>query len=113
MGMTRTEGTYLSSDKQTEIAYSVYTPEDRPIAVVQLVHGMCEYVDRYQYLAEYLTSNGIVFSGNDHLGHGRTAKTEDDLGYFGGEGSREHLVEDVRELYLIMRKKYRRLPHIE
>jgi len=110
--MTLTEGIFTSADKKTEISYSVYTPDERPMAVVQLIHGMCEYVDRYKYLAEYLTSNGIVFCGADNLGHGRSAKSEDDLGFSGDNDGAENMIEDTRQLYQIMRKKYRRLPYI-
>lgn len=109
--MLRSEGTFTSSDKSSEIAYTVCAPEKQPKAVLQVIHGMCEYADRYAHFAEYLAENGIVFCGADNLGHGRSAKTDEDLGYFGDDGA-EYLVEDVRQLYLTMRRKYRRLPYI-
>ncbi len=110
--MTKSEGTYLSADGKTQVAYSVWTPEGQPKAVIQLIHGMCEYADRYADLARYLTDNGVVFCGNDHLGHGRTAAGKEELGWFGESGGSGYLIEDVRSLYLLMRKKYRRLPYI-
>ena len=110
--MTKSESTYLSADGKTQVAYSVYTPEGQPKAVIQLIHGMCEYADRYADLARFLTENGVVFCGNDHLGHGRTAAGEENLGWFAESDGSGYLIEDVRSLYLLMRKKYRRLPYI-
>ena len=43
-------------------------------AVIQLSHGMCEYVRRYAPMAEFYAAHGIALAGNDHLGHGDTAK---------------------------------------
>ncbi|MBQ2730301.1 MAG: lysophospholipase [Clostridia bacterium] len=57
-----------------------WIPEDRPRAVLQIVHGMVEYIDRYDDFARYLCSQGIAVVGHDHPGHGKTA-AENDLGY--------------------------------
>ena len=45
-------------------------PEGEVRAVLQLSHGMVEFIDRYKPLAEYLAGQGIVVVGHDHLGHG-------------------------------------------
>ena len=45
-------------------------PEGQVRAVLQLSHGMVEYIDRYRPLAEYLADRGILVTGHDHLGHG-------------------------------------------
>ena len=45
-------------------------PEGEVRAIVQLSHGMVEFIDRYKPLAEYLAARGILVTGNDHLGHG-------------------------------------------
>ena len=47
-------------------------PEGQVRAVLQLSHGMVEYIDRYRPLAEYLADRGILVTGHDHLGHGAT-----------------------------------------
>jgi len=112
--MIKTVNTYKSADKETDIVYYVYTPEREvmPRAVLQISHGMCEYIERYEELAEYLTSNGVVVCGNDHLGHGKTAADTEKLGYFGDSDGDKNLVRDIHTLYEIMRQKYRRLPYI-
>ena len=42
-------------------------PEGEVRAVLQLSHGMVEFIDRYKPLAENLAARGILVTGNDHL----------------------------------------------
>ena len=74
------ELTYLSADGETTVHAYVWAPKE-PRAILQLSHGMCEYVERYDEWARRFAEAGIVFCGNDHLGHGRTAKARTDLGF--------------------------------
>ena len=55
---------------------------DKPSAVVQLVHGMCEHKERYYPLMEFLASRGFACVIHDHRGHGGSVKSPEDLGYF-------------------------------
>ena len=111
MSYIKIEGTFLSADHKTEVHYERYIPEGNPIAILQISHGMCEHMGRYETegFVEALTEQGIVVCGNDHLGHGRTASTESELGFF--EDYR-YLVEDLHTLNGILRKTYPRLPYV-
>ena len=51
-------------------------PEGEVRAILQLSHGMVEFIDRYKPLAEYLAARGILVTGHDHLGHNVTNKKE-------------------------------------
>ena len=51
-------------------------PEGEVKAVLQLSHGMVEFIDRYKPLAEYLAGRGILVTGHDHLGHGGSIRTK-------------------------------------
>lgn len=52
----------------------MYTMPGVPVrAVLQLSHGMCEYVQRYRPMGAWYAQRGIALAGNDHLGHGGTA----------------------------------------
>jgi alpha-beta hydrolase superfamily lysophospholipase len=110
MSYKKTTGTYPSSDKEHQISYNIYTPDIPPVAVLQISHGMCEHIERYEEFAEYLTGHGIVVCGNDHLGHG--SAVPEDRGFFGSSGGAGHLVDDIEELRVIMRRRYRSLPYI-
>ena len=58
-----------SSNGQTNITYYIYKPLDEPKAILQISHGMCEYLERYEDFIDFLTGNRILVCGNDHLGH--------------------------------------------
>lgn len=106
----KTRLTYPSSDGQhTSVAY-LFTPVEVPVrGVVQLCHGMCEYILRYADFAAYLCAHGIAFAGNDHLGHGETAQNSEDLGY---TGNLEYLIADVKTLTDILKEKFPHTPFI-
>jgi len=63
--------------------------------IVQLVHGSCEHAGRYAEFARFLTDQGLVVYANDHLGHGLSAASKEDLGYFGEHGGWERMVDDL------------------
>lgn len=61
-----------------------WTPEEQPKAVVQIVHGIAEFVERYDTFAKYLNSLGYVVVAEDHMGHGQSINGEGIQGYFHG-----------------------------
>ena len=64
-------------------------------AVFQIVHGMVEYIERYEAFAEYLTEQGFLVVGHDHLGHGDSVVSEDDWGYMAGDHGGWCMVRDI------------------
>lgn len=69
-----------SSDGIHTLAAFCWTPEN-PVGVIQLSHGMCEYILRYTDFVERMCDAGFAVVGHDHLGHGYTARNADELGY--------------------------------
>lgn len=65
--------------------------------IVQLVHGMNEYKERYIPFMEYLAVNGYLTVIHDHRGHGQSIKSPDDLGYM-YEGGYVALVKDTHDI---------------
>ena len=65
--------------------------------IVQLVHGMNEYKERYIPFMNYLAENGYITVIHDHRGHGASVKCADDLGYM-YEGGYVALVRDTYEI---------------
>ena len=61
-----------------------WTPEGEVRAVVQIVHGIAEYIERYDEFALYLNSLGYLVVGEDHMGHGQSVGKEGIQGYFHG-----------------------------
>lgn len=103
--------THLSSDGKTQLA-AYKTEPATPHAMVQISHGMCEYFLRYESFAEYLTQNGILVFGHDHLGHGNSAASPEELGFTVSGGGADFLVEDVHNLSLHMKAAHPDLPLI-
>jgi alpha-beta hydrolase superfamily lysophospholipase len=83
--------TYPSEDGAQITAYR-WDPPGAPRAVVQLTHGMGEYVQRYEHVARALNDAGYVVYGQDHRGHGASVISEP--GQL-GEGGWPALVDDI------------------
>ena len=109
--MKKEEFTFLSSDKITNIRYVVYSPEEEPTAILQIAHGMDEFIDRYEGFAQYLCSKGFLVTGNDHLGHGGSVTDKSKWGYFAKEDGNRCLIEDMHELTKITKEKHPGLPY--
>lgn len=105
------EFTYPSSDGVHKIHAVEWLPEGTPRAVVQIVHGVAEYIERYEPLAAFLTQHGFLVCGEDHLGHGATAK-DSIYGYFGPEHGWDLVVRDVRRLRELEGEKYPDIPYV-
>lgn len=73
-----------------EFEMLLFKPEKKAKALVHIVHGMAEHVDRYIPFAGFLQERGYAVCMHNHRGHGREAK---ELGYFGAELS--ELIEDI------------------
>ena len=87
---------FPSADGVHTVAASMYTMPGVPVrAVLQLSHGMCEYVQRYRPMAQWYAQRGIALAGNDHLGHGGTAN-KGEHGHYGEPRGRYHLLNDLQ-----------------
>ena len=73
-------------------------PEGRPRAVLQMTHGMVEYIGRYEQLACWLADRGIAAVGHDHLGHGGSVVSREEYGYFGRPDGNRLLLDDIHRV---------------
>jgi alpha-beta hydrolase superfamily lysophospholipase len=102
--------TLQSSDKQTDL-HLLYWPIDYPKAIIQLVHGMAENIERYHAFALYLNSLGFAVVGHDHLGHGHSVRQNDPLyGYFGADGPK-NVISDIYKVKTWTKEKHPKLPY--
>ena len=109
--MEKTEFYYPSGDGHTEIHAIEWRGEGQIKAVLQVCHGMVEYIERYEAFASYLTDRGFVVVGHDHLGHGKSVADEEDYGYFPKESGNEYVVGDIHTLRRKTEKKYPGIPY--
>ncbi len=105
------ERSYLSADGKSRIHAYVWRPDtETPLGIIQLAHGMCEYVQRYDAWARRFCEAGYIFCGNDHLGHGHTALDAEELGFTAARGGADYLVEDLHTMTALVRNEYPELP---
>ena len=110
--MKTTEFTFLSQDGKTPIHAVRWEPDDgKWIAVLQITHGMVEYIQRYAAFAEYLTQHGFLVVGHDHLGHGKSVSDTVELGYFSDQNPSDVVVADIHQLRQKTQKENPGLPY--
>lgn len=111
--MTKEEGFgFLSADGATTIHAVKWMREDGAHkAVVQITHGMVEYIERYAAFAAYLNEQGYLVVGHDHLGHGASVTDQENWGYFEKEHPSDTLVEDMHRLRTIVQEEYPDIPY--
>jgi alpha-beta hydrolase superfamily lysophospholipase len=104
------ELTYKSRDRQTMIHAIKWIPEGRPIAILQIIHGMQEFIDRYDEFARFLAEKGILVMGNDHLGHGGSVSANGTLGFFCKDDPATVLVRDAHRLKKMVQEENPGIP---
>ena len=75
--------------------------------MIQICHGMTEYVWRYKSFAEYFTSRGYVVFGNDIISHGRS-NTQKSLGLYFTDW--RNVYDDAEKAREYVQEKYPGLP---
>lgn len=101
---------YYDSCGAGQIRACVWTPNGEPRAVVQLVHGIAEHVERYDDYANWLNDQGFLVVAQDHMGHGKSVGDGGITGYF--HGGWFSAVEDTYALLRQTMKRYPGLPYI-
>ena len=102
---------FPSADGTSQVAGFYYTPAEQPIrAVIQLSHGMCEYICRYEPMFQVLCEAGIAVCGNDHLGHGDTS-APNDYGFMAEQGGYRFILKDLYTMNTLGHKKFPGVPY--
>ena len=112
--MVKEEFYFDSRDGKSRIHAVRYRPEDtgQVRCVLQVVHGMAEYVERYEEFAAYLVERGFVVTGDDHLGHGKSVGQGGKQGYFCEQDPATVLVRDVHRLKKLTEELYPGVPYV-
>ncbi len=112
MEIIRKEYWVPSKSGLADVYARCWMPSDGAKAIFQIVHGMAEHGERYEDFAAYLCKKGFAVLVNDHIGHGKSVKSDDDLGYFGENGGWDSFVEDERSLTELIASELPGLPII-
>ena len=103
----RTEFT-IPSNGAGQLHCCRWTPEGQPKAVLQIVHGIAEYIERYDEFASYLNGLGYLVVAEDHMGHGQSIGQDGTPGYF--HNGWFSAVRDTVTLLQMTRQEYPELP---
>ena len=98
-----------SKQDDLDLYVTIFMPEDKPKGIVQFAHGMIEHQVYYYDFMEFLTKKGYITIINDHRGHGKSVKSEEDLGYF-YDTTGEHIVEDLHQITTYAKERFKYLP---
>ena len=107
----KNEFTYPSGDGRTSIHAIEWIPDTEVTAVLQIAHGMVEFIGRYDRFGTLLAEKGIYVVGNDHLGHGSSVVSQGDHGYFAEKDGNLCVIGDMHALREMTQKKYPGVPY--
>lgn len=101
-----------STDQAHTLAGVVYIPDGNPVGILQVVHGMTEYIGRYDRFMREMAEAGFVVCGHDHLGHGQTADPSE-WGYIAKKNGWDILCRDAKAFGEAVRNEYGQgLPYV-
>lgn len=100
---------YIPSSGGGQLHCRKWIPEERPKAVVQIVHGIAEHIGRYDHFARFLNAHGYLVVAEDHMGHGGSI-VSGTQGYFSGGWL--NAVADVKALHDRTAMEYPGIPYI-
>ena len=89
--------------------YRMWEPQGQPKAMVQILHGMAEHIDRYERMALALNRAGYLVAGHNHRGHGKSAEL---LGYFADRDGWNAILQDAHQVSEDLKKRYPGVPLI-
>ena len=73
--------------------------------IIQIVHGMSEYKERYLPFMEYMAEHKYVSVIHDHRGHGKSVRDKEDLGYMYGGGA-DAMLQDIHTVNSLIRADF-------
>ncbi|MBQ8310345.1 MAG: alpha/beta fold hydrolase [Clostridia bacterium] len=107
MAVVKKEFTVPSSDGIHALAGMVFCPAGEIKGFFHIVHGMTEYIGRYERFMNDVAEAGYVCFGYDNLGHGHTAMDDSELGFIAEKNGWDLLAQDVRIFSDAVMKEYK------
>ncbi len=102
---------YKSADNITQVHVIKWVPEGKIRGILQVSHGMLEHIERYDEFASFMSANGILVAGNDHLGHGSSLISEQNRGFFSENEGNKTILSDIHNLRCLLREEYKEIPY--
>ena len=109
---TTTDFTFASTTGCNKLHAHMVVPDGQVRGVVQIAHGIAEYIDRYDPFMQFLAQNGFVAVGNDHLGHGKSITIPEEQGFFAEKDGWQFVLDDMNKLHQMTAEKFPGVPYI-
>lgn len=110
--MVTSNFTFLSNDGKTAVHAIKWMPDSGEYhAILQITHGMVEYIERYAPFAEFLTTKGYMVVGHDHIGHGKSINAKEDWGFFCEGKPSDVVVADIHKLRTLIQEENSGVPY--
>ncbi|ATG97586.1 alpha/beta fold hydrolase [Mesoplasma lactucae] len=101
----------LSTTGNKILSCYLWDDVEKPVGVIQLVHGSAEHMGRYDGFAQDMNKKGFIVIGDDHRGHGKTADDNNEpLGYFAKHHGWKKIVDDELVINNYINRYYNELP---
>lgn len=112
--MIKKEELYFDSrDNENRIHAMKWLPDKNPpVCILQIIHGMAEYIERYDEFAQFMAEKGILVVGEDHLGHGKSVGENGVYGYFCERDAATVVVRDSHRLKKMVQEQYPGVPYL-
>lgn len=99
----RTEKVSFSVDSalpEHKVKGFIYSPvvKANVKAIFPIAHGMAEHKERYDEFCSFMAENGYAVMAYDHIGHGESVNSDEELGFFGARAGWRNLIEDVNSV---------------
>ena len=106
--MRKEESTFLSNDGIHNIHCVKWSPDEgiEVNAILQITHGMVEFIERYEPFANFLTEKGFIVVGHDHLGHGKSVNDSSEWGFFAENNALMTVVDDIKKVTDLTKDAY-------
>lgn len=105
----KTEYFEFTGDHGTKLPAVIWLPDGEVRAVVQVAHGMTEYMGRFEAFAQAMLPRGIAVAGFDLRGHGRNPGNADVASF--GEGGWAASIEDMRLFFALLEQRFSGVAH--
>lgn len=102
----------IDSNNAQQLYFRLFKPDNKEVkATLLILHGMQEHSGRYTDFAEYMAKEGFAVITYDHIGHGNTAQTSKDLGFFQHKKPAQQLVNDAENMTDYLSDLFPDVPH--
>ena len=104
---------FNSSNNKNIIRGKIFVPDTNKVkAIIQISHGMCEHIERYEPFINMLNNKGFIVGIHNHLGHGTSINSIEERGYFADRFGYKCLIKDLYKMTEILKEKFPKVPII-